>query len=66
MAEDLEASFFTYDSSTPITTELVTQARAILEKSKKANLMKLIAPDNRVLSSGLTIEDEHQAFTDRF
>lgn len=65
IAEDLEAAFFTYDSSTPITTELVTQARAILEKSRKANLMKLIGPDNRVLNSGLTIEDEYQAFTKR-
>ncbi|MBX3457473.1 MAG: hypothetical protein KF820_03820 [Candidatus Paracaedibacteraceae bacterium] len=64
MAENLEDAFFTYDSSIPLTTELVKQARAVLEKSKNGNLMKLFDPNNRVLNSGLTIEDEYQAFTD--
>lgn len=65
MAEALEAAGFAYDPLTPITADLVNQARDILSKSEKAASMKLIDSDGRVLSSGLPIKNEYDAFVGR-
>ncbi len=65
MAEALEAVGFVYDPLTPITTNLLDQARDILRKSEKAAFMKLIDSEGCVLSSELPIQYEYDAFTRR-